>query len=169
MVFKKALAALLAGAAITLSACGDKSADKPELAQDYSFKAEITANGSDYKADIQTVHGVWNLTYSAPDEIAGMTVTLKGEECKVDYMGMEMAHGRMELPPAAFSGLISNTLEAVSYDSSVRFSRSDDKLKAAGIVEGADFTVIFDSKSKPCEISLNDGTFKVKLTDMKDL
>lgn len=165
-IFAASTAALLT---LSLSACSESSADRVKLGQDYSCSVEITAADSKYQADLSTAGGVWTVTYSYPEEISGMCVTFEGENCRIEYMGMEMNSDRELVPPASLSGLITKTLDSISYDPNVKFTKTKNGVKASGVVEGADFTVDFNKKELPVNISLGDGSFTAKISDHKKL
>ena len=165
----KRTAVLLAVLFICLifSACTGKEVKKPEISGDITFNCNISYQDNKFKATVSRKSGVWELEFTSPDKLCGITFTLANENLEIKSDDITLSGERQNLPATSIPSLVAKTLDGVSGKSTQAYADGD-KTKVCGVVDGADFSITFKDNT-PTLIEIEGNTFKAKITDFKTL
>lgn len=153
---RKYIAVILTAA--LLCACSDKSGNpsKPR-AVDENFSANAKITQGDLKCEATFKRGgndTWECTFSSPDSIKGMIVTLSSDTCKIDYAKLTYQLERSKVPQASMISLVTKSLDSVILQNDLNCTEKDGTVTEKGSVNGQDFTATLkDGKIKGLEIS----------------
>lgn len=143
---------IIIAAALVLSGCG-AAGDKTEpIGRELDCTAEITSNGYDYSAKIERTEaedgaGAYNFTFTAPEGLAGVSVSLIGESCTLTLgdqsesipLSELPAHGMLLLFSEAAEGAINGEPEGKVRGIPYKAEAEDGRLKRLELGDGTSF------------------------------
>lgn len=159
MKYAKVLALAL-GIAMLCPLCGceakgEKSAKPAELDENLTVKAEITQGEFKCGAEFKRGSDTWECTFTSPDNIKGMVVTLSGENCKIDFEKLTYSLDRKNLPDSSMINLVTRSLDSIILQKDVECTQSGDIVTENGKISGVDFTAKLKD-GKVTELSVAD-------------
>ncbi len=146
-----------------LTSC-NKNTDSVTLKIPYSCDLTIKNDNTDsdtYKASLSRKENSWQMTYSEPESISGMTITFSGETYKIKLEDLEFDAKQDELPDSAISIMIISALDKTTLSSNVEYKTNDGCTVASGTIGEKDYELIFkDDVPQSLKISDYTVTFK---------
>lgn len=129
-----------------ISSCKKNDTEAVTLKIPYSCELTIQSDeeGSNtYKASLSRKENSWQVTYTEPESISGMTITFSYDSYKIKLDELEFDAKRDELPDSAISTMIISALDKTTLSSNVEYKTNDGCTVANGVVGEKNYELIF--------------------------
>lgn len=129
----------------SLCAC-KKETNAVTLKIPYSCELTIKSDEKDsdtYKATLSRKENSWQVTYTEPESISGMTITFSNDTYKIKLGELEFDAKRDELPDSAISMMIISALDKTTLSSNIEYKTNDGCTIASGTIGEKDYELIF--------------------------
>lgn len=153
-----------AGMLLSLCSCSSSSSSKPvSLSGNQALSAEIKDGEQAYECTLKRgENGTWECRFMKPDTIKGMTMTLSGEVCSLEFIGMKYETERKDMPKYSAVSLITTAADKLISKKDIGCEKeTDSKSKIctyteSGKVQGLEFSAeIKNEKLTSMKISEN--------------
>lgn len=142
--------------ALCLSSCSSSARVKPcDVDEKFKSDVKISQNDKEFCAKlIRAGADIWEMDFSKPDTVAGMKLTLSGNVCTLDFMGLKYKLDRKDISQYSMANLCCSAMEDLIGKRDLTCSKNGDDLIEKGVVNGQDFTAVFkDGKIKELTVS----------------
>ncbi len=126
-----------------MTACGEsrKAAEPEKLGEKFEKTAVITMYDREYTAKLRRGGAdIWECEFTQPETVAGLKMTASGDNCRLEFQGLEYTADRSVLPEYGAMPLITGALDAMIAGRDISCTEKDGKLTETGIISGQDFT-----------------------------
>ena len=97
---------------LTLASCAEKTPAPPPAA--FSAEADISFWGKKFAAAVQQFSpGALRFSFTAPEELAGMELTLEADQASLHYQGLQYSQSLGTLPQASFAACLNQALPLI--------------------------------------------------------
>lgn len=145
-----------AALSLCLCSCSHSGGPKPcDIDENFSGDVTITQNEKTYSAKLSRgAADVWEMEFSKPDTVSGMKLELADGSCTIEFSGLQYRLDRKDLPRYSMASLGCGAMEKLISKSDVSCKSEDGKLLESGVINGQDFTAVFeDDKIKELTVS----------------
>ncbi|MFA5657705.1 MAG: hypothetical protein WC900_00280 [Oscillospiraceae bacterium] len=151
---------------ISCSACSNK-ADAVDLNRLYSVSAEISIDDFTTSAVLSRLgNGAWDLSFTAPENINGLTVTYLNETAEISYKGLSFSIPNEEIPASAIAEALTKSLDNAAFSAEVEFTEKNGKIKAKGKISDNEYELSIDKKSGAVlSLEIPDINFEADFSD----
>ena len=151
-------AALFCVISCTATACGktgDAGTVSVNLAEPFSMEAEFTCGDLTGAAGIS--HGgteVWDATFTAPDSLAGVTLSYLDGNVTASYKGLTFSVPQSAVPVKASLGQLFTVLEQAGKDGSLDCIKKDGFCVIEGSLDAGTYTLTLEENGAPAAFSM---------------
>lgn len=132
-----------------------KKTDAVTLSGMYTITADVTMDN--FKGTIglnRLGSGSWEINFSKPDNINGLTVSYQNGNANINFKGLSLSMNRDDIPMKAIVSNITSVLDKLSTGKDVKYTKSNGIITAKGAIDNSNFEVVMNEKNKSL-ISLN--------------
>ena len=111
---KKPVLLIAALVSFVMTGCKDEiKSDKPvRISDKFEKQADISFYGREYKADVRRGSGdIWEIVFTAPESIAGLTVTASSDGYRISYDELEYLADTGAMPCTGLVPMLTDALE----------------------------------------------------------
>ena len=131
----------------TLSSCA-KTVSAIDLNRLYSVTAEICYGENTSIANLSRLgNGAWEITFTAPEALSGMTITYLNDSAEITYKGLNFSLPKENIPAAAIAETLTKALDNAASSSEVVFTAKKGKTVASGKINDNDYDLIINSET----------------------
>lgn len=127
--------------------CAKKGKDTElvKVDENFSGKAVITVDGTEYSADIQRGGAdMWQWEFSAPQTVEGMAISCSGNSARLEFMGLSYETDRDNIPESSAVTLTSAAIDKlISQKGCTAVVNDKGVTTVSGQVKGQDFYAKF--------------------------
>ena len=137
----------------------------------YTINAEVQLGEFEATVGLNRLgNGVWDINFSKPDNINGLSVSYQDENAKITYNGLSFSVPRENIPVEAIVTNLTSILDKVAYGNEIEFTKKNGTITAKGKTDNGNYKVLFDEKSgKLLSVELEDIDLKADFTDYKPM
>lgn len=137
---------------LSLCSCSSTSSSKPvTLSGNQALSAKIQDGDKAYECTLKRgENGTWECRFMKPDTIKGMTMTLSGEVCSLEFIGMKYEAERKDIPKYSAVSLITTAADKLIGKKDISCEKETDsktcKYTESGKVQGMEFSAEIKSE-----------------------
>lgn len=132
---------------------------------DTSYTVEAHLDYADTSADLRLTRqkeGIWDAEFSAPNTLAGVTLSFDGNAVGASYQGLQFTVPKSAMPAKTVLVTVTGILDAVAGQDALNGSMQEDGTwQYAGNLESARYTVTFDAAGQLAGLELPDQPAKL--------
>ena len=160
---RKYLIILLVLFSVLLTACNNKTAEKPTVSGEFSCKVSINYNDKDYSATVTRIgQGVWNAEMTEPKTVNGMGLHYENGEVSVKYKGFSVNLPNSSVPMKTLLSQIFEAVDNIANNPNVKSTKTDNGVAVEGETSGGKYIITFDKDGNL--LSVNIPTKKLTVT-----
>ena len=132
----------------SLFACSKKT-DPMDLNNLYSVDANIKLDNFKCSLTLTRLgNGMWDATFSSPENLNGLTAEYKNEDVNIGYKELSFSLPKEDLPATTVFVNITKALDNVAYNKDIKYTENKNIVTAEGQIDENKFKLYIDKKSK---------------------
>ena len=147
--------------------CKGTPAQTPTFENGYKSCVEIVYANDTYFAEISRIgQGMWDVTFSSPDNINGMAMHYENGEVGVKYKGISVSLPSDKVPMKSVVQTVFETLDDIYTNQNAKAKNAEaGTIVVEGEINGNSYIVTFDKDGKLLGVNLPSCKLSVKVTN----
>jgi len=130
-----------------LCSCTKKS-EPVNMNRLYSVDAEVQfANFSANLGLNRLGNGVWDITFTKPENLNGLSVSYENEMAEISYKGLSFSLAKEDVPVKALVSSLAEVLDNAALGKEMSFYKKNNEITAEGKVNNMDYVITLDAKA----------------------
>jgi len=155
---------------LPLCSCAKKS-EPINLNRLYSVDAEVQF--ASFSANIglnRLGNGVWDINFTKPENLNGLSVSYENEMAKISYKGLSFSLAKEDVPVNALVSSIAKVLDNAALGKEMSFTKKNNEIIAKGEIDNMEYIITLDSKTGVIlELQLPKSDLKVNFSGYKPM
>jgi len=132
---------------ISFNGCAKKT-EPVNMNRLYSVEADADFNGFSANIGLNRLgNGVWDITFSKPDNLNGLAVSYENDKANVSYKGLSFSVAREDIPAEALVVALTKILDNAAIGKDISYTKKDGETTAKGKIDNIDYSLTFDKKT----------------------
>lgn len=155
---------------LSFSGCS-KNAEPVNMNKLYSVTADVKMGDVSATVGLNRLgNGAWDVTFTKPDNLNGMSVSYENDKANISYNGLTFTINKEDIPASAIVSNLTKVMDNAALGSDMSYTKEDGKITAKGKVDNNAYELILDENSGiPVELKLNKIKMDVNFSEYKPI